>query len=316
MTALTIVIVSYNTAEMTTDCLRRIQAAGGDFTKEIVVVDNASADGTSERIAREFPSIRLIANAENVGFGRANNQAIAEGMGRYVLLVNSDAAVPPDALRKTLDFMDGHPDCGISGARVVDQAGQLQPSARYRPTPFNSFLLRTGLGRLFPWVRPIDDMAWDHKTVRECDWVPGCYLMIRREVIEQVGLFDPRYFLYYEEVDLCLAAKRAGWKVLFDPDVEITHIGGESAKKLGEIKAVSRQLDDIHLESGYLFFRKNYGAACAFAAACLESLADLMSILKAALTVKRGYPYSTVLGHIGDIWRAYGATKGGASPAR
>ncbi len=147
---LLIVIVSYNTADMTADCLSRVIASSDTLDKEIVVVDNASADGTAEKIAREFPNVRLIANTENVGFGRANNQAIEKGMGRYVLLLNSDAFVPPDALQKTIAFMDAHPECGISGARIVDEEGRLQPSARYRPTPFNSFLQRTGFRSIFP----------------------------------------------------------------------------------------------------------------------------------------------------------------------
>ncbi|POZ99712.1 glycosyltransferase family 2 protein, partial [Pseudomonas sp. MWU12-2312b] len=110
--------------------------------------------------------------------------------------------------------------------------GDLQPSCRYFPTPLNVFMARTGLERFFPGVKKVDDMTWDHNSVRECDWVPGCYYLIRREVIDQVGLFDPRYFLYYEEVDHCKRVKQAGWKVVYYPHTTVVHIGGESAKSV------------------------------------------------------------------------------------
>jgi N-acetylglucosaminyl-diphospho-decaprenol L-rhamnosyltransferase len=100
-------------------------------------------------------------------------------------------------------FMEVNPCCGVLGVKLVGRDGALQPSCRYFPTPWNVFLAKTGLQRLFPGTRLVDDMTWDHASVRECDWVPGCYYLIRREVIERVGLFDPRYFLYYEEVDHC-----------------------------------------------------------------------------------------------------------------
>jgi len=316
LTDLTIIIVSYNTADMTADCLSRVIASSDTLDKKIVVVDNASADDTAEKIAREFPKVRLIANTENVGFGRANNQAIENGVGRYVLLLNSDAFVPPDALQKTISFMDAHPECGISGARIVDEEGRLQPSARYRPTPFNSFLKRTGFGRFFRRIQAIDDMGWDHRSVRECDWVPGCYFVIRRDVIEQVGLFDPRYFLYYEEVDLCMAAQRKGWQVLFDPGVEIMHIGGASAKNLGEINAAGRQVENLRIESEFLFHRKNYGLLSTLAGLALSTLADLVRIIKNALKLKKNFPFRAYFRHICQVWRIFMATRAGNHPTR
>ena len=312
----TVIIVSYNTVEMTLNCLRNVEASEGPVTKQVMVIDNASADGSAERIAREFPSVRLIANAENVGFARANNQAITEGIGRYVLLLNSDAFVPPDALRKTIAFMDAHPECGISGGRIVDEHGRLQPSARFWPTPLNTFLSRTGLGRVFPWVRPIDDMSWDHRSVRACDWVPGCYFVVRGEVIDKVGLFDPHYFLYFEEVDLCMAAKRAGWAVLFDPDVEIIHIGGASAKNLGDLNEAGRQIEDIRLESEFMFYRKNYGFRCALAGLGLTWFADLLLMAKGVLKPTRSASVSARFRHIRQTWTAFHTTKFGTRSVR
>ena len=313
---LTIIVVSYNTVEMTVRSLQSVEASEGALTKQITVVDNASIDNTAVRIAQAFPSVNLIANVSNVGFGRASNQAVADGIGRYLLLLNSDAFIPPDALRKTVAFMDAHPECGISGARIVDEHGLLQPCARFWPTPLNTFLLRTGLAHAVPWVQPIDDMAWDHRSVCECDWVPGCYFVVRREVIDQVGLFDPRYFLYFEEVDLCMAAKRAGWVVLFNPDVEIMHIGGASAKNLGDLNEAGRQIENIRLESEFMFYRKNYGFHCALAGLGLTWLADLLLMAKSVLKPTRSASVSARYRHIRQTWTAFHTTKFGTRPVR
>ena len=198
-------------------------------------------------------------NSKNVGFGRANNQLLPQIAAKYVLLLNTDAFVSPDTLTKTVAYLDEHPDCGVLGVRLVGRDGTLQPSCRYFPTPFNLFLTKTGLAQLFPAVGLVDDMAWDHATVRECDWVPGCYYLIRREVIDQVGLFDPRFFLYYEEVDHCRRVKAAGWQVVYFPDTEVVHIGGESAKSAGSLTESGRQLSALQVESELLYFRKHYG---------------------------------------------------------
>ena len=118
------------------------------------------------------------------------------------MLLNTDAFVASDTLEKTIAYMDQHPDCGVLGVRLEGREGDLQPCCRYFPTPLNVFIARTGLKRLFPGVKLVDEMNWDHNSVRECDWLPGCYYLVRREVLDQVGLFDPRYFLYYEEVEM------------------------------------------------------------------------------------------------------------------
>ena len=131
--------------------------------------------------------------------------------------------------------MDSHPRCGVLGVKLVGPDGSLQPSCRYFPTPWNVFLATTGLNRFFPGTRLVDDMSWDHASVRECDWVPGCYYLVRREVIERVGLFDPRYFLYCEEVDHCRAVRQAGWSVIYYPFTQVVHIGGESAESEGPL---------------------------------------------------------------------------------
>ena len=225
-----VIVVNYNTAHLLHRMWDALQRSRGNLRMQIIVVDNASRDDSVALLRRDFSDAQLVVNETTVGFGRANNQGLSLATGRHVLLLNTDAFVAPDTLRKTIDYMDTHPDCGVLGVQLVGDDGERQPSCRYFPTPWNVFLARTGLAGFFPRVRMVDDMGWDHASVRECDWVVGCYYLVRREVIDEVGLFDPRYFLYSEEVDHCKAAKQAGWKIVFFPDTSVVHLGGESAK--------------------------------------------------------------------------------------
>lgn len=274
------IIVSYNTASLLQECVGKLRAAAHNLQIEIAFVDNASKDQSVELIRREFPDCPLIVNAQNVGFGRANNQALGLIRGRYVLLLNTDAFVAPDTLVRTVSYMDDHPQCGVLGVRLEGRDGKLQPCCRYFPTPWNTFLHRTGLNQRIKSVQMVDDMDWAHDTVRSCDWVVGCYYLIRKEVIDQIGLFDPLYFLYCEEVDHCFAAKRAGWDVVFYPHTTVLHIGGESAKSDGEITQAGRQLEALQIESEFLFFRKNFGLRAAVASVVLTLLADSINFLK------------------------------------
>jgi len=172
--------------------------------------------------------------------------------------------------------MDDHRDCGVLGVKLVGEDGEVQPSCRYFPTPWNTFLVSTGLAWLSPRSRFVDDLSWDHAAVRECDWVPGCYYLVRREVIDSVGLFDPRYFLYYEEVDHCRAVRNAGWKVVCYPFTEVVHIGGESAQSVSALSRSGRQISALQVESELLYFRKHYGVIGALGAVCLALLGDVI----------------------------------------
>lgn len=278
-----VIIVSYNTSGLLLQAVQKLRAAEQELSLEIIFVDNASADNSVALIRQHFPACRLIVNENNVGFGRANNQALAYATGRYILLLNTDAFVAADTLVKTLGYMDTNPKCGILGVRLEGRDGALQPCARYFPTPFNLFLQRTGLNKVFPAVRLVDDMAWPHDQVRECDWVVGCYYLVRRSVIDQVGLFDPRYFLYFEELDHCFAAKKAGWQVIFYPHTTVVHLGGESAKSNGEVTQSGRQLSALQVESELLFFRKNHGLGGVILDVTLSLLADVINTMKSLL---------------------------------
>ena len=313
---LDVLVVNYNTAKLLQpmfDALRQSNSA--DLTRYLVV-DNASADNSLERLENVCPEALLVANENNVGFGRANNQLVEHLQGKYALLINTDAFVAADTLKKTLDYMEAHPDCGVLGVRLVGREGDLQPSCRYFPTPLNVFLSRTGLERFFPVVKRVDDMDWDHASVRECDWVPGCYYLIRREVIDQIGLFDPRYFLYYEEVDHCKRVKQAGWKVVYYPDTTVVHIGGESAKTVVELNAVSRQIPKMQIESELLYFRKHHGLPGLALHMFLVCLGDLILALKALLKGRGRAAINACWQHTRATWALLRETQFATQPTR
>ena len=311
MSDISVILVSYNTIETTKTALDHLFSSLHHFEMEVTIIDNASKDHSVEILRDEYPQIRLIENKINVGFGRANNQALPFIESRYVLLLNTDAFVEPDTIAKTVQYMDANPKCGILGVKLLGRDGELQPSCRFFPTPWNIFLNRTGLNRIFKLTKMVDDMSWDHATVRDCDWVPGCYYLVRKEVIDQVGLFDPRYFLYSEEMDHCFAAKKAGWHVTYFPYTSVVHIGGESAKADGEITASGRQISSLQIESELLYFRKNGGLLASILNVLLITLADGLQILKDIVKLRRPEWLYSHLMHSLIVWKCFFQTRMG-----
>ena len=286
----TVVIVNYNTRHLLAECLESLWRSSDGVRLQVVLIDNASRDGSPDFILERFAGrCDVVFNDANVGFGRANNQAVPLARGRHLLLLNTDAFVHRGSLAAAVAHLDDHPGVGILGARLESRDGSLQPSCRYFPTPWNEFLLGTGLGRFFPRSRAVDDLKWDHRSLRACDWVPGCFYLVRREVVEQVGLFDPRFFLYYEEVDHCFAAKRAGWAVEYFPETTVVHLGGESAATDGPLEGASRQVSRLAIESAMLFHRKRYGRLGLLALAGLTLLSDALRSTRAVVR-GRGAP--------------------------
>lgn len=269
---ISILVVNYNTAHLLARMFETIEQARAGLSIEVIVVDNASRDDSVALLEQRFPDARLIRNTANVGFGRANNQALALARGAYILLLNTDAFMAPDCLRKSLDYLRAHPECGVLGARLIGEEGEAQPSCRFFPTPINGFLVYAGLTKLFGGVQLVDDPRLDTSRVCECDWVPGCYYMMPRAVTDRVGLFDPRYFLYFEEVDHCHAVKAAGWKVVCHPELEVVHVGGESAKAVGAVTKSGGQVQQLQVESELLFIRKHHGRSGLFLHLCLTTL--------------------------------------------
>jgi GT2 family glycosyltransferase len=259
-----VVIVSFNTRDLLRDCLNTLAREAGILTYEALVVDSASRDDSAGMIAREFPDVRLFRSDVNLGFAGANNVAFPECRGRYIVLLNSDAFLTPGALTRSVEHMDANPSAGIGGVRLVGRDGSWQPSARMFPSLLNDFLMLSGLSSRFPKSRFFGrvDRTWASPDEEaEVDWVPGAYSIIRREALEKVGYFDGRFFLYYEEVDLCRRFKNAGYKVCYFPDIVVTHLGGESSKTLRQMKMSSAgaQLTLWRMRSVLLYYRKHHG---------------------------------------------------------
>jgi GT2 family glycosyltransferase len=247
--ALSVVIASWNTAALLEDCLASLFLSPPPDQMEAIVVDNASSDDSAARVRRNWPAVRLIQNAQNLGFARANNQGITASRGRYILLLNSDTVAPPGALAGLVDFMDEHPEAGAVGPRLLRPDGRPQPFAfGGDPTPL--YLLRRGLNLLL-LRRPLHD--WNTDRTQAVDWVSGACLLLRREALEQSGPLDEAIFMYYEDNDLCLRLRRRGWKVYYHPGVSITHFGGQSlAQNPAARKAYYASLE--------YFYRKHYGS--------------------------------------------------------
>ena len=234
MTDVSIIIVSYNTAALTLAAIQSVYDESR-LSFELFVVDNASSDGSADAIAKRFPLVRLIRLDSNVGFAAANNLAANEACGRYVLLLNPDTVVLDAAIDTLVAFADDHPEYGIYGGSTFFPDGSRNPTSGWmRPTAWSLFCVATGLARLFPSSRvfnPESLAGWSPDAPREVDVVTGCFLLASREVWERLGGFDPRFFMYAEDADLCLRARKAGLRPVLVPSARIVHYGGASEPK-------------------------------------------------------------------------------------
>jgi GT2 family glycosyltransferase len=261
-----VIIVSFNTKDILRECLESVERESDGLQIEIVVVDNHSSDGSPEMIENEFPRVRLLRSTINLGFGAANNLAIEAAGGRYVILLNSDAFLCPGSLKAAVNNMNIHPEVALAGARLVGRDFSWQPSARMFPSIFNDTLVLTGLAARFPKSRFFGhfDRTWaDPSEPAQVDWVPGAFSIFRAQVLEKVGLFDPRFFMYSEEVDLCRRIKKAGYQVWYWPDIQVIHIGGESSRQVKNVElssSGSTQLVLWRMRSTLLYYRKHHGA--------------------------------------------------------
>ncbi len=281
---LSVVIVSFNTREVLRRCLNALAAEVQQLSAEVLVVDNASRDGSVEMVANDFPDVRLFQPGKNLGFAAANNLAFPAAQGKYLVLLNSDAFLLPGALKCAIDHMEREADTGLAGGRLVGEDGSWQPSARQFPSLLNDFLSFSGLAHRFRksrfWGRA--DRTWaDPLQGADVDWVPGAFSIIRTSVLDQVGGFDHSFFLYYEEVDLCRRIKAAGYAVRYLPDVVVVHLGGESSKAVKNAvrSRMGAQLALWRLRSGYLYYRKHHGGT-AWRIMALESSWHLMRFIR------------------------------------
>ncbi len=281
MVDISIIIVNWNTRDLLKQSLSCVNAAIGDLTHEMIVVDNDSSDGSLEMLREDFPQVRAIQNRENVGFAAANNQGIAIAQGRYILLLNSDAFLNPGALVKMVQAMDEYPDTGASGCRLVNADGSLQPSAYAFSTLATELWQALWLDRLFPHSRVFGSYRmsyWSFDDLRQVDWVMGACILLQAEAVRQIGGMDERFFMYSEEMDLCYRLKRAGWKVRYIPDASATHIWGASSQKLPE-KTFLRLYN-----SRTLYFRKHYGRFYAWLYKLLLAFSSLVRVTTGFMT--------------------------------
>ncbi|WP_107839168.1 glycosyltransferase family 2 protein [Metasolibacillus meyeri] len=232
---LSIVIVNYNTPKLTIDCIQSILSAKLNIQYEIYVVDNASSDNSVEQLKDAFPQITVIANKQNVGFSKANNQAIKICKGRHVLLLNSDTIVHEDTLDTMVQFMDAHFDVGAAGCEVNLVDGSLDKAChRGFPTPEASFYYMMGLSRKYPDSPKFNSYHKSYMNMQEIhdiDCLVGAFMIVRREAFEQIGLLDEDFFMYGEDIDWCYRIKEAGWRIVYNPLVSILHYKGASSRR-------------------------------------------------------------------------------------
>ena len=247
---LSVCIVSWNTCPLLKDCLHSVYDDPQVVEWEVLVVDNASSDDSVEMVESCFPQVRLVASRENLGFAGGNNLALEQARGRYLLLLNSDTRVEQGALGGLVAFMEDHPEAGAAGPRLVDEEGSLQLSCGLAPGLASEFVNKLLLHKLFPFFKL---GGWDHAEIREVGWVTGACLLVRRAVVEQVGLLDSGIFMFYEDLEWCMRIRRGGWRIFYYPFSQVLHLGGRSTQKnLEEMLVVSQQ-------SLFYLFQKHFG---------------------------------------------------------
>jgi len=301
-----IIIVNWNTREILRDCLRTVYEQTKDVAFEVIVVDNASADGSVDMIRTAFPQAILLANSINRGFAVANNQGIEMAKGRYVLLLNSDTLVLDGAIDKMVSFAEAHPEAAATACRVLNPDRTWQPTCFLFPSALNLLLSALYLNKLFPRSRFCgrERMTWwDGQETRAVDVVAGCFILVRRAALEQVGGLDESYFMYGEETDWCYRFQKAGWKIVFTPAAQIVHLGGVSSARLKGPMCLQLRASIL------LFLRKHRGLASYVAGCAFVSLFFLLRLPLWLATAAvsgggRSENWETVRTYAAGFWRA------------
>lgn len=248
--AVSFVIVNWNTKDLLRACLESIRKTVKRTSFEIWVVDNASSDGSVRMVRERFPEVKLIQNAENLGFARANNLALKRMSGKYAVLLNSDTVLKENAIEILVDCMEKNPRAGVSGGSLLNEDGSRQNSIANFPTLATELLNKSLLRRLFPKRFPGKENG-AAKEVQQVESIVGACMVVRKKAIEEAGLLDENYFFFLEETDWCLRFREKGWNILHNPEAEIYHLQGGSARKV-PVRARTE-----YWRSRYIFFRKN-----------------------------------------------------------
>jgi GT2 family glycosyltransferase len=253
---LSILIVNYKTKKLTLECLNSIYDTNSDYKFEIIVIDNASNDGSVQAFENQFPTVKIISNNENVGFAKANNQGIKAAAGRYILLLNSDTVIGTHTIHTMIHFMDNNLKIGASGCKVILPDGSLDKACkRGFPTPSASFYYAFGFSKLFPKNPRFNQYQLGYLNPDQeypIDCLVGAFMLVRRETIDQVGLLDEEFFMYGEDIDWCYRIKEAGWGIYYYPRTTITHYKGASSRK-----KPFKIIYEFH-RAMFLFHRKHY----------------------------------------------------------
>jgi len=262
---LSVVIPSWNTKDYLAACLRTLAAAEKPAT-EVIVVENGSQDGSLEYLREHHPEVRLIVNAKNEGFARGSNQGMREARGRYVLLLNTDTEVAPDAVKRLHEFLETHPGYGAVAPRLVHRDGSTQRTVQEFPTLKTALFFSTPLERWLPESRELRRYFmrdWDQESSRDVDQPPAAVLLLRKAVLDQVGLFDEELWLFYNDVDLAKRIRAAGWKTHYLAEAKVLHHVGGSTSKFADFVA-TWQRDRLR------YYRKHHGGlGAAWLKACV-----------------------------------------------
>lgn len=252
---LSIIIVSWNVKDMLRNCLRSIYSETKNISFEVIVVDNCSKDGSMEMIRRDFPRVKVIANKKNAGFAVANNQGIKLSKGDFILLLNPDTIILDKTIKKSVEFMNKNKDCGVMGPKILNPDKTIQPSVRKFPEFWPIFLIFLKLPKIFPNLKSVNNylaVDFNYKKTKTAAQVMGAFMLIRKEILEQVGLLDENFFIWFEEVDFCKRVWDAGYKVCYNSATEIIHYGGQSFKQQ---KVAKRQF--MFFKSAWRYFKKH-----------------------------------------------------------
>lgn len=261
-----VIIVSWNVRQDIINCLGSIYDYQSSRPFEVIIIDNASSDGSTQEIREKFPSVTCVSNNKNYGFAMANNQGIKLAKGEYLLFLNPDTIVHPGALDYLIDFMDDNKDVGACGPKLLNEDGSTQRSTREFPS-YRGALYRFTFLKYFKIFKN-SYRSWlmkdfDHKSQEDVDQLMGAALLVRKSIIDKIDGFDENFFMYYEEVDLCYRIKQYGWRIVFLPQACIAHLGGRSSQQIPAAKRI------MMLRSLLKYFRKNHGIGITFLFSCV-----------------------------------------------
>lgn len=288
MTELSILIPNWNTKENLRNCLESIRKNTGDISYEIVVVDNNSSDGSAGMVSNEFPETRLIENDSNLGFSKAVNQAIKASVGAWLLLLNSDIVVCAGSIALMLNRMKKDKTIDLLACQLLNPDGSVQYFCRRFPTISTAFFENTFFQRLFPnsgILRNFYMKEWRHDDFREVDQPPGCCWLLRRSVIDTIGLFDEKMFLFFSDVDFCLRMRKKGLRIYFTPEATLVHEQGVSIKKL---VSYDSHAQFIWHTNRFYYYRKHFGILSVFLIKIVLAIDFTLRVIESFIYVLAG----------------------------